>query len=265
MKHNSEKIHALLQLLEDEDSQVYSLAMEQLLQEHVADDLVKEFQEAQNPLLRVRMHQLGNVLSMRRRRRTFIRNARLARLTLWDGLLQINHLYNQRMNPEAVNLAFEKLIQELPPRLSAVRVATFMKEHGFGFAGEDTLAADLYLIEDVIAQHVGAPVVMSIIAKCLGERVGWDASIVLYKGKHCLLDCSSNLVEPADGWKVTHLPLEERLESCADSDIWLTVLSQLFLAAMLEGRLPAIHRVGSILAELCGGGLSGLPYPLGSQ
>ncbi len=265
MKNRSEKITALLNLLEDEDSHVSTLAMEQLLQENTAEDLIKEFQEANNPLLRNRIHQLGNVLNLRRRRIRFIRDAKFSRMSLLEGLMQINYQFNPRMSAEAVKRAFRRLQNKVPQTVSTVRMATFMREHSFSYTGEDTLGSDLFLIEDVLAQRVGSPVLLSVITKCLGQTAGWKASIVLYKGKHSLLDINSNLVEPSEDWKVTHLPPEDRLEACADNDIWLTVMSQLFLAAMLEGRLQAIHRVGSILAGFCGGTLNNLPYPLGND
>ncbi len=265
MKNERQRIDALLNLLEDEDQQVSTLAMEQLLQlEHHADALIKEFQEAASPRLRTRIHQLGNILNLRRSRNAFIKNVAANNLSVWDGLLQINYQYNPRLSTSAIDAQLTGLERRLPENLSTVRLCGFMRDEQFSFTGEDTLGADLFLLEDVLAQRVGSPIVLSVIAGHLGERAGWSSSIVLYRGKHCLIDSDSNLIEPAEGWNVTRLTRDDRLHPCGDRDVWLTVLCQLFLAAMLEGRLQAIHRVASILCELCGGEFKHLPYPLGS-
>ncbi len=264
MTGDKQKIYALLNLLEDEDSQVSTPAMEELLQfERDAEDLVKEFQEAANPRLRGRIHQLGNILNVRRRRHAFIQHAMSSSISLWDGMVQINYQYNPRLNPDQIASMADALFEALPPRVSTVGLGTFMRNEDFSYTRKDTLGADLFLLEDVLAQRIGAPIVLCVIARHFGEKAGWNSSIVLYRGRHCLIDSNSNLIEPAEGWKVTRLTHADKLYPCGDRDIWLTVLSQLFLAAMLEDQLQAIHRVGIILAELCGGKFQDLPFPLG--
>jgi len=267
MKSEQTKISALLNLLEDEDSQVSTLAMEQLLLlERGADDLLQEFQEAANPRLRGRIHQLGSILKIRRSRNAFIHEALNSTLSLWAGLLHINYQYNPRLNFESVDGMLNELAARLPAKLTTVRLCAFLRDENFQYTQEDTLGSDLFLVEDVLVQRVGSPILLSVIAHCLGEKAGWHSSPVLYHGRHCLIDDShGNLIEPADGWKITRYSRDDRLHPCGDRDIWLTVLCQLFLAAMLEGRLQAIHRVGAILARLCGAGTGSLPYPLGGQ
>ncbi len=265
MNNNQQRINALLSLLEDDDHQVSTVAMEQLLKlEQGADSVVREFQEASSPQLRSRIHQLSNILNLRRSRTLFIDKAFDSSISLWDGLLQINYQYNPRMNSDAIGSMFTELAEKTPTGLSTVRLCAFMRDQQFSPTGEDTLGADLFLLEDVLAQRIGSPILLSVVAHCLGEQAGLTSSIVLHRGKHCLIDANYNLVEPAEGWKISKLTEEDKLHPCGDRDVWLTVLCQLFLAAMLEGRLQAIHRVASILAKLCGSTFHDLPYPLGS-
>ncbi len=267
MKRKSPKhIQALINLLEDEDRHVSSMAMEQLLTlDGDVDRLIAEFQEAPNPVLRGRIHQLGNIVKLRRERTLLINEVVDGKPTVWDGILRINRQYNPQMNLRNLNRMIEELAARVPSPISTVGMATFMHNETFSFTGEDILGADLYLLEDVLTQHVGAPILLSVIAKHLGEIYGWNALIVLFKGKHCLYDEQTcDLVEPAEGWRVTRLNRDDKLHPCADRDIWLTILCQLFLSALLEGRLQTIHRIGSILSRLCGGEFSKLPFPLGS-
>jgi hypothetical protein len=261
---NNPTVDALVNLLEDEDAHISTLAMEQLLRHQDAETLVAELQESASPLLRTRIHQLGNILNLRRARLDFISRVEGGNLSLGQGLEQINYLYNPRMNVGAVETMFNELLAKMPTDVNTNRLTAFMRNENFTYTGEDILGADLYLIEDVLAQRIGAPVILSLIARQLGRQLGWNASIVLFKGKHCLLDPRGHLIEPAENWRITRLPRHDNLHPCGNKEIWLTVLCQLFLSAMLEGRLLAIHRVGSIIARLCDGDCRDLPFPLGS-
>ncbi len=79
-----------------------------------------------------------------------------------------------------------------------------------------------------------------------------------------MLDGKNFLIEPAEDWRVTQLTNTEKVHPCDKNETWLIILCQLYVSAILEGRLQAIHRVASLLAELSGGYIRGLPYPLGS-
>ncbi len=257
-------LDALINLLEDEDTQVSTLAMEQLLHHQEAEHLVAEFQEAANPVLRSRIHQLSNILNLRRMRSDLIQQVERGAMSVWDGLVQINYQYNPRMNPVTITEMLEDLLTRLPQDLNTVRLTSFLRSEGFTYTGEDILGADLYLVEDMLVQRMGAPILLSVLARYLGRQRGWNATMVLFKGKHCLLDARGHLVEPAESWRITRLPRHDHLHPCGNQEVWLTVLSQLFLSAMMEGRLQAIQRVGSILTTLCGGEFQRLPFPLGS-
>jgi hypothetical protein len=257
-------VSALVNLLQDEDAHISTLAMEQLLQHQEAEHLVAELQESASPVLRSRIHQLGNILNIRRARHDFIARVEGTSLSLWQGLLEINYQYNPRLNQSQADKLLAELQEKLPKDINTARLTAFMRSENFTYTGEDILGADLYLVEDVLMQRVGAPILLSVLARQLGRQVGWNATVVLFKGKHCLLDPRGHLIEPAENWRITRLPRHDNLHPCGNKEIWLTVLCQLYLSAMLEGRLLAIHRVGSILATLCGGEFRALPFPLGS-
>lgn len=264
MNHTKE-IDALLSLLEDDDRQVSTMAMERLLgMDQDVDALLAELQETDNPILRGRIHQLSSILKLRRARTDFVKNVHGNAISLWDGLLAINYQFNPRMSHRDIERMTSELIRHLPPRLSGVRLAAFMRKEKFSFTDEDSLGADLYLVEDVLLQRVGSPILLALLAQKLGASQDWHANLVLYKGRHCLLDENCNLIAPAENWRVTRLSNSERLHPCGTQDAWLTILAQLFLSAVQEGRLHAIHRVGTILSKLCGGDFSRLPFPLGS-
>ena len=265
MDYNHKKIDALINLLEDEDRNVSTEAMEQLLAfDQEVDAVVAEFQEAQNPILRNRIHQLGNILTFRRSRDTFIEKVGNLSLTLWEGIIEINHQFNPSMDANEIEGNLSELALKLPPRLSIKDLAEFMRDEDFIYAAEDVFGVDLYLIEDVLIQRVAAPVLLSVVAMELAQRRQLKTHMVIFKGKHSLLDIENNLIKPSDNWSVTHFSQDTKLHFCGKKDIWLAILSQLFLASILEGRLLSIYRSGYILTRICGGDLRELPFPLGS-
>ncbi len=266
VEQKNKKIDALINLLEDEDTQVSTEAMQQLLTfDSNVDEVVAEFQESQSPVLRNRIHQMGNVLKLRRNRNTFIENVVNLSIGLWYGVLEINHHYNPTMIIDFSNKILTDIAVKLSDEITLIDLAEFMRDEEFVYASEDMLGVDLYLIEDVLIQRIGAPVMLSIIAYELAQRRKLNAHIVIYNGKHCLLDADNNLIEPAENWNVTRLTSDKKVHFCGKKDIWLTVLSQLFLASLLEGRLLTIYRSGFLLSKLCGGELNQLPHPLGSK
>jgi hypothetical protein len=260
------KINALLNLLEDEDNHVSALAMEQLLlMDNGADDVVREFQESPSPVLRSRIHQLDNLLTLRRRRRSFIARAKGEGLGLFEGLSLIGYQYNPRMSVEAVKRRFETICKDAPSFTSSTQLAAYFHDGGFALSAENYLASELYLLDEVLEHRYGAPVMLCCIAKCLADHCSWPVSVILYKGRHCLIDKNRNLIETWDSWRVTKLPAGEQVCHCSKSDLWLSILSQLFLASLQEGQIQAVYRVSSILAEFCGGSFDMLPFPLGQS
>jgi hypothetical protein len=258
------KINALLNLLEDDDSHVSALAMEQLLLlDNGADDVVREFQESPSPVLRSRIHQLDNLLTLRRRRRSFIARAKGSDLSLLEGLSLINYQYNPKISVETVRRSFESICEKAPVFTSSTQLAAYLHKDGFALNAENYLASELYLLDEILEHRQGAPVMLCCIAKCLADHCNWPVSVILYKGRHCLIDKNRNLIETWDSWRVTKLPAGDQVCHCSKSDLWLSILGQLFLASLQEGQIQAVYRVSSILAEFCGGTFDALPFPLG--
>ena len=200
---------------------------------------------------------------MRRERNRFIEEARAGGISLWEGVLQINYHFNPRMDRGELEAQVTELAKRLPGSVDTANLAAYMRGEGFSFTGEDIMGADLYLMDDVVRQRIGSPILLSVLARHLSAERGFQSTVVLYRGKHCLVDSECNLIEPGEGWRISRLPRQD-VHPCSDQDIWLTLLSQLFLAALMEGRLQAIHRVGSLLCRLCGGQVNDLPFPIGS-
>ena len=138
-------IAALINLLEDEDKQVSVAAMERLLTyEKNLDNIIAEFQESSSPVLRGRIHQLSNVLNLKRSRTKFIDNVKNASISLWDGIVEINYQFNPIMDIQEVTRSFQSIKDRLPRDSSFLSVVDFFKNEDFTITNEDILGADLY-------------------------------------------------------------------------------------------------------------------------
>lgn len=258
---------ALITLLGDDDVKVASLAMEQFLRLGLADEMVAELQEAQDPTLRQRAHQLGNVLTRRRARGDFLEAVAHERLSVWDGVMAINALYDPQYNRRLVVDYVQGLVNKLvAKRLSATRVAALMRDEELAVPAEDTLDVELYLADRIVETRYGAPALLCALAQEVGNEAGWNASIVLYEGRFCLIDARFMLLDPSEGWHLSKLDTDTKIHPCSRKDVWLGILAQLFLVCLVDGHLRDLHHFGDLLSSLNRMGVEeALPYPLGGR
>ncbi len=258
-------ISALLTLLQDEDDKVASLAMEQFLNSGLAEETVAKFQEASEPQLRQRIHQLSGILARRRARQEFLRAVAASRLSVWDGLVQINVIYDPQTDCGWVADTMRDMAEAAGRHGTAARVAAVMRDKEFMVPDEDTLDVDLYLADAVLDCKDGSAALLCAIAQEIGRRSGWEATIALFEGRFVLIDANGMLVDPTEGWHISKLENDRKVHPCPPRDIWLNVLPQLFLAALVDGNLRDLYLFSDILAALNQTPLEdALPYPLGN-
>ena len=263
-KHSDNSISALLTLLQDEDDKVASLAMEQFLNSGLAEETVAQFQEASEPQLRQRIHQLSGILARRRARREFLDAVAANRLSGWEGLIQINVIYDPQTDRGWIADALREIVNAAGRGATAARVAAVMRDKEFMVPDEDTLDVDLYLLDAVLDCKDGSAAVLCAIAQQIGRETGWDSTISLFEGRFVLIDAHGMLVDPTEGWHVSRLQDKSKIHPCSSRDLWLNVLTQLFLASLVDGNLRDLHLFSEILAALNGTPLDdALPYPLG--
>ena len=258
---------ALLTLLQDEDLKIASLAMEQLLKlGRVTDETIAEHQESHDPRLRHRIHQLSSIVTRRQQRVEFIKSASRESVSLWSGVLQVNRLYDPRCELGRVTGVLDEMFQRLrrAPTTTS-RVAALMRDLQFVVPDDDLLDVDLFLIQRVMETRYGSPAILCALAQHVGHELGWGFTVVLHKGRYCLIDRHNLLVDPAQGWRIQKLKASERIHPCSRKDVLLGVLAQLFLIALIEGQLRGLHYFGDLLTALDGGSMDVLPYPLGDD
>lgn len=259
-------LSALLTLLQDENVKVASLAMEELLKMgHLAEEAIAEHQEAADPHLRQRIHQLNGILVRRRARSTFLNALKRESISLWQGLLQINLLYDPQCEHRVVTRALRELAHEyLDNDADPAGLAAFMRQKEFTVPEDDVLDVDLYLLERVLHTAYGSPAVLCSLARHISRRAGSDGTVVLHDGRFCLMSRGRVLIDPSRGWKLTHLRSASHVHPCRRKDVWLDVLAQLYLVSLVEGNLRDLFHFGELLTALDGSDLTALPYPMGT-
>lgn len=265
-KLNPSPVSALLTLLQDDDLKVASLAMEQFLNLGLAEAAVAEYQESGDPHLRQRIHQLGGILARRRAREEFMAAVRSEQFSTWEGIVEINALYDPQCPRDSVSGFMEELAAKAGPGASPAHIAALMREAEFCVPDEDLLDIELYLVERVMDTRYGSPAVLCAIAQESGRQAGWNSTIALHEGRFCLIDRHSVLLDPSEGWNVQKLDTAEKVHPCSPKDLWLGVLTQMFLISLVEGNLRDLYHFGDLLAALNGAAIETiLPYPLGQS
>ena len=163
----SPEIGYLLSLLDDEDESIAVDAMAELLQrEDELGDALAELQESPNPLFRRRGHQLQAAITLRRRRREFIRKLRAPRVNLIDGLIDV-HLqwYDNDSRPELESLWNDfRLDAARCPLHTLEELAYFMRKSGFAAQPETTLRPENYCLGPILENHTGSAALLAAIA-----------------------------------------------------------------------------------------------------
>ncbi|MEN9359384.1 MAG: hypothetical protein RL095_919 [Verrucomicrobiota bacterium] len=261
------EIAALIMLLDDDDPQVAAAAMERLLthDESELESIIAPHRGSQD-LLGGRLRQVEAILSDKKRYRELLARLERNELKLWEDMLFINHLLDPEISQQAVDEALELLGQQIEGvDVGAVDIARAMKELGYVAPQEHTLDPGLNLIMDIIGAGTASPLMLCIIAQHLGRRLGWQATVVLSKGRHCLLDNKSFFVDPGHNWSVTQLKPNVRVYPCSNRDLLLTLVSQLFLSQMSEGHLRSIYHLSRMMADLGGTKPESMPFPVGDE
>lgn len=73
------------------------------------------------------------------------------------------------------------------------------------------------------------------------------------------------MLDPSDGWNIAHPRSAKKIRPCGRQDVWLSILSQLFLVALVEGNLRNINVCGDLLTVFDNGRVEDLPYPIGQE
>ncbi len=268
MKKPDENIRHLLSLLDDENQQVASLAMAELLKfDDIIDPFLGELQESGNSRLRKRIHQLQSVLSFRRRRIDFSKNLKNKNLDLITGLFELHFQWYDNDAEADVRKLWDKLIdssRKFSPD-TIEKLAYFMRKFNFTVAERDNLDPDYFCIGIVLEELIGSDFILCAIAMEVAAHWNLKLQVIQIVGDFALLDPNGKVLLPGNGWRL--LPQEKKGYSKKWNNTMLLKLtsSMLFLAAVSTSSFRYINTIGHCLARISGKDeLDFLPYPYNS-
>lgn len=260
----------LLRLLDDESEQSASLAMAELLasEDGSLDKLLRRLQEAKDPKLRRRVHQLQSVITLRRRRRLLGRKLEARSLGLLEGLVGMHLLWYDNDSPESVYKQWAELMEESKKfrPVSLERLAYFMRKKGFACPGKDDVEADYFCLGTVMDESIGADFMLCSMGRLIAAAWGLKLNMTQLAGDFILIDGEGQALHPSNDWKI--IP-KLRKSNYKDWDVQMTlnlVGAMLFLCAVNSDSFRYVYTVGSCLSKSFGGrSLDFLPYPYATK
>jgi len=196
-------IISLVSLLDDEDEGIALNAMAELLyRERELGDLPALLQESENPLVRRRIHQLQAALTLRRRRREFLRMLASREFNLGDALIEI-HLqwFDNDSRPELVRM-MEDFICRLRRRPTSIlrELSGAMLTMGITAERESTLHPENYCVGTVINDKIGAGSLLCLLAIAAAE--GGKAFRLVRSADEFGLTDGEGVLLPTHNWMV---------------------------------------------------------------
>lgn len=213
MKKNPPSPEALLKLLSDEDD-IARIAMIQLLLNygHESDEILRQLQECDDPVLRKRSHQMQALLTFKQRKMDLFnilqrRNGQF----FFSDILQAMHLvwFDQDSSAELSDL-YRSLLKEYPLEngKSFETLCRFMKEQQFVALPDSTATGNLFMLGAVLDSKYGSNSFLSALALAITEDLQFDTEIkiILFEHKFYLYEPQNNLIcDLREHWRLKTL------------------------------------------------------------
>ena len=260
---NSPDIRSLLSLLDDEDEAVALDAMAELL--YRGDEVfpyLAELQDATDPLLRRRVHQLEAGLTSRRRRSEFSRLLSMPRPDVRRILVEM-HLqwYDNDPQPEIESRLDNFLAggRAARPRTTD-DLSAFVRKCGIVAERETTLRPENYCIGVMLADRIGSTALWALTAKLMLPENS-PVRVVRSVEEFALCDGSSLLLPERD-WRVVRAPARAELEEWNDRQVLKFAAAMLFSAAVNSDSFRYVLTIGQAVSGLPDDEvLDYMPYP----
>lgn len=264
-----ETVRNLFSFLDDESDSVAYGAMAELLQyADLPDGLLKEFQESSNPLMRKRIHQLESILTIRHRRKNFLRLLdNPSGIDLADCLAEIHLMwYDNDSKPGISELLGEFFAAaENYAIADIVQLGDFMRKSNFSTPIDgETLNPDNYCIGSVLTEHTGSEIMLCLLALLASFSSSLQLRMARIMDNFVLTDSSGIWLMPSGNWQTGKLSAAAAPEYWDDGkQIMKYIVLQLFTAAVASSSFRYIHTITAALlgSDGTGSGQDFLPFP----
>ena len=244
---NKDKILSLISLLDDENENTASFALKELINGGKKTmEVLSEFQESPQPLIRKRVHQIQAIHQIKKARDILSRRLENKHSGLWNGLMEIHLAWFDRDTKENINLIFCELLEEflILDELSAESVASFMKMTGFVLGLKGNIDPEYYCLGSVLESKIGNDSLLSAIAyKLLIER-GIKAKLIRYQNTICLL--MDNKIIIPDDW-ITLSQEQPSFDILTPGQVLKYTILQLLLSTVSTDNYRYTYTIGKCL------------------
>ena len=260
-------LRRLAGMLDDPNENVAAGVMAELLRH--GDELLpvlSELQEADDPLLRKRVHELETIAALRRRRRDYLHKLEAADFDLVQALIELHLLWFDRDNPEMLlemmqtfmGVAANNDIKDI------AELGGFMARNNFAVPPEDEeLDVENYCIGPILDDRLGSGVMLCTLALIAGIGSGLELGMVRIAGHFAVVNRQGEMVSPDNGWIVDRVSRLEQGDFWNDPRSVLRYASlMLFLSAVSADNFRYVHIIAHALMgdddnDVC----DFLPYP----
>ena len=259
----SPDIRSLLSLLDDEDESVALDAMAELLCR--GDEVLPflgELQDATDPLLRRRVHQLESALTVRRRRSGFSRLLSMPRPDVRRILVELHLQWFDNDPLPEIESRLDGFVADgraLRPR-SLDDLSAVFRKGGIVAERETTLRPENYCVGVMLADRIGSAALWALLAKLLLPE---DSPVRVVRNVEEFALCDgSALLLPERDWRVVRAPARAELEEWSDRKVLKFAAAMLFSAAVNSDSFRYVLTIGQALSGLPDDEvLDYMPYP----
>lgn len=249
------KFENLIKLLDDDSQHTASLVMAELLcHEQELDSVIMELQEAEDPKMRRRVHQLQSVLRTRRNRRSIARKLRNSNVDLFQGLTDLHFLWYDNDSRDTVNQYWDAIVENSKKYnpVTIDKLGYFMRKYGFRTSSKDDIEADYYSLGIVLEELIGADFMLCAIARRLAAHWGLKLKIIYLIGDFALIDEKGQVLFPKNFWKILPQIKKSTYNVWNSKQILRLATSMLFTCAVSTDSFRYIYSIGNTLAKSCG-------------
>jgi len=268
---NAERLRQLLTLLDDPSPEAGTGVLAEILRYGDAVlPFLAEYQEADDPVLRKRVHQLESILTVRRRRKEFLANLKAGPADLTQGLIDVHLLWFDNDSRPALEEMFQSFLEVAAnnPIRDIEDLAKFMLRSGFCVPSAGELAdPENYCIGTILEERVGSDILLCVLALLVGAEAGLELGLVRVMGRFAVMNVAGVMIVPGNNWQ------SERAGKLRKGDFWndpRAVLKyaslMLFLYAVSSDSFRYVHTIGHSLVGLDDHmEMDFLPYPYGGK
>jgi hypothetical protein len=253
---STKKVSALITLLEDENNEVSTTAMRELLtlNERNLSSVVMNLQESSNLKLRKRVHQIQSILKIRKNRKKLSDRLISNDPSLIKGLTEIHLLWYDRDNDESLKKQIRNFLNtsKLNGLNTISKIATFMKKNNFTVAKNNELEPDSYCIGAILDTKIGSDILLCALANLIGDdEKGWAGRVVCKNKRFLLIDTKGNCTDPLT-WEVEKIDNPNSLKKQDIYNVGMLlrfVIYQLLLCAMCTASYRYVYTIGKCVGD----------------